>query len=177
LPSSKAIVTTIPIPNNNEDEETVRLYVNGLLAGTVTGAASFNTKPGGISLASPGDSFGNQALNAFVERVVFWNEALSDEAIAALSPTIGPPGSPADLNMDGFVDGLDLGILLGNFGSSSDAAGGELSGTAPVDGLDLGILLGEWNPAALQAPTAVPEPASWLLALLSAACLVQRRRN
>lgn len=49
--------------------------------------------------------------------------------------------------MDGFVDGLDLGILLANFDQNGiPASGGELNDTDPVDGLDLGILLGAWNP-------------------------------
>ncbi|MEO2049073.1 MAG: hypothetical protein ABGX16_21145 [Pirellulales bacterium] len=82
----------------------------------------------------------------------------------------------ADLNLNGVVDGLDLGITLGNFGSSSDEAGGELNGTDPVDGLDLGILLGDWNPASLQAPTAVPEPTAAML-LMSACCLLGLRRR
>ncbi len=57
----------------------------------------------------------------------------------------------ADLNQDGFVDGLDLGILLGNWGQNVGPAMGELSGTPPVDGLDLGILLGAWDPLPLSA--------------------------
>ncbi len=77
---------------------------------------------------------------------------------------------PADLNGDGFVDGLDLGILLGNFDQTTDPAGGELNGTAPVDGLDLGILLGAWNPPALSATRAVPEPGA--LALLALGIVV-----
>ncbi len=52
----------------------------------------------------------------------------------------------ADLNQDGFVDGLDLGILLGNWEQTVTAAQGELTSMPPVDGLDLGILLGSWNP-------------------------------
>ncbi len=70
---------------------------------------------------------------------------------------------PADLNGDGFVDGLDLGILLGNFDQTAAPSGGELNGTDPVDGLDLGILLGAWNPPALIGGVTVPEPSSLLL--------------
>ncbi len=72
---------------------------------------------------------------------------------------------PADLNGDGFVDGLDLGILLGNFDQNGiPASGGELNGTDPVDGLDLGILLGAWNPPAISA-VAVPEPSALMLVI------------
>ena len=74
---------------------------------------------------------------------------------------------PADLNMDGFVDGLDLGILLGNWNTTTTPDMGELNGTPPVDGLDLGILLGAWNPPPLSATTAVPEPHSLFLTVLA----------
>ncbi|MEO2044950.1 MAG: hypothetical protein ABGX16_00065 [Pirellulales bacterium] len=88
-----------------------------------------------------------------------------------IAPTLNLPnatissGDPADLNMDGFVDGLDLGILLGNWdGIGIPPSGGELNDTDPVDGLDLGILLGAWNPPALAAASAaVPEPTTSML--------------
>jgi len=76
---------------------------------------------------------------------------------------------PADLNGDGFVDGLDLGILLGSWDTTTTPAMGELNGTPPVDGLDLGILLGAWNPSQLSATGAVPEPSSALLLTISIA--------
>jgi hypothetical protein len=63
---------------------------------------------------------------------------------ANLAPVI--PFDPADLNQDGFVDGLDLGILLGNWGMNVSPEEGELNDTTPVNGLDLGILLIAWNP-------------------------------
>ncbi len=75
--------------------------------------------------------------------------------------------NPADLSGDGFVDGLDLGILLGNFDQTAGASGGELNGTPPVDGLDLGILLGAWNPPTLTASYAVPEPSMFVLLLIT----------
>jgi len=82
----------------------------------------------------------------------------------------------ADLNMDGFVDGLDLGILLGNFGDSGiPASGGELSGSPPVDGLDLGILLGAWDPPA--PITTVPEPSALLLVAMASLIGIPFRRR
>jgi len=79
----------------------------------------------------------------------------------------GDGPTPSDLNMDGFVDGLDLGILLGNWNTTTTPEMGELNGIPPVDGLDLGILLGAWNPSPLAVAGAVPEPST--LALLSLA--------
>lgn len=91
-----------------------------------------------------------------------------------------PLGVPADLNTDGFVDGLDLGILLGNFDQNGiPPSGGELNGTDPVDGLDLGILLGSWNPPALSALSvaSVPEPTSLALFAVAGTALLATRRT
>lgn len=49
----------------------------------------------------------------------------------------------ADFNLDGKVDGNDLGFLLGQWGSPGPDA--DLNGSGWVDGEDLGILLGQWT--------------------------------
>mgnify|MGYP001256786093 CR=1 FL=1 len=48
-----------------------------------------------------------------------------------------------DLNGDGTVDGADLGLLLGAWGSAS--CGADLNGDGTVNGADLGLLLGAWG--------------------------------
>lgn len=50
-------------------------------------------------------------------------------------------GNPADYNNDGVVDGQDLGILLGGWGSADT----DLTGDGITDGADLGLLLGAWG--------------------------------
>lgn len=52
---------------------------------------------------------------------------------------------PADLDGSGVVDGTDLGLLLGAWGTADLAA--DLDASSVVDGTDLGILLGSWGPA------------------------------
>ena len=64
------------------------------------------------------------------------------------------PMCAADINDDGVVDGIDLGILLGNWSipPGSPGCGGTLGDCASdlntdglVDGLDLGIVLASWS--------------------------------
>ena len=64
---------------------------------------------------------------------------------------------PEDFNQDGFVDGLDLGVILGFWGQSVGPESGELNGISPIDGLDLGIFLGAWNPPPVVAAATVEE--------------------
>ncbi|MDZ4832090.1 MAG: hypothetical protein SGJ09_18090 [Phycisphaerae bacterium] len=52
------------------------------------------------------------------------------------------PDCPADLNGDGTVDGADLSILLGAWGSASF---GDVDCSGGVDGSDLSVLLGSWG--------------------------------
>ena len=51
----------------------------------------------------------------------------------------------ADLNGDGSVDGIDLGVMLGNWGPGGET---DLNQDGSVDGVDLGILLGGWGACA-----------------------------
>ena len=52
-------------------------------------------------------------------------------------------GEGPDANGDGAVDGADLGLLLGAWGTADDAFDYNDDGT--VDGADLGVLLGAWT--------------------------------
>lgn len=65
-----------------------------------------------------------------------------------------PPAFVADLNADGSVDGTDLNILLGNWGTSPEVGhgcdglqpcAGDINADQMIDGLDLAILLSEWT--------------------------------
>ena len=48
-----------------------------------------------------------------------------------------------DLNGDGRINGADLAILLGSWGTDGD---GDLDGDGNVDGVDLAKMLGNWTP-------------------------------
>ncbi|MEN9642713.1 MAG: hypothetical protein RIR77_1902, partial [Planctomycetota bacterium] len=48
------------------------------------------------------------------------------------------------INLDGFVAGADLGILLGDWAQAISRS--DLDNDGLVTGADLGILLGDWGP-------------------------------
>ena len=58
-----------------------------------------------------------------------------------LTITCGTP-CVSDLTGDGIVDGGDLGVLLGGWGTDV----GDLDGSGVTDGGDLGVMLGAWGP-------------------------------
>ncbi|HMN96136.1 MAG TPA: hypothetical protein PKC43_07475 [Phycisphaerales bacterium] len=72
------------------------------------------------------------------------------EAVLALVPQIVsrfrviPQRTPcADLNGDQTTDGVDLGVLLSQWGGPGSA---DLNGDGIVDSADLGLLLTAWGP-------------------------------
>jgi hypothetical protein len=58
---------------------------------------------------------------------------------------VGDVVFPATLTGGGFVNGEDLGLLLGTWGPCSGVCKADLNGDGQVDGADLGILLGAWG--------------------------------
>lgn len=116
----------------------------------------------GAGDGSSGQNFEGLALGSQLADGSWVLLGVSDDGGSSTSSTIASwqltPNFTEDLNNDGFVDGLDLGILLGNWNTNTTPDQGELDGTPPIDGLDLGILLGAWNPPPATNTITVPEP-------------------
>lgn len=87
-------------------------------------------------------------------------------------------GRPGDLDMDGDVDGVDLGLAFTNFtgpaGTGKDASTGDLDGDGDVDGVDLAQAFSNFTGPL--SPANVPEPGS-LVILMSLTGLLSRRRR
>ncbi len=58
-------------------------------------------------------------------------------------PSVVPPLT--DLNWDGSTDGIDLGLLLAEWGPVDTDALADVTGDGFVDGLDLAQLLANWG--------------------------------
>ena len=53
--------------------------------------------------------------------------------------------SPADLNGDGVVDSIDLGLFLASWGTCADPCPADFDGNGVVNGFDLGMLISAWG--------------------------------
>jgi len=71
--------------NNDEANETAKVYLNGHLRGEFVGSAAFNTDFGGVFSAILGDTFGNTQFVGVYERYAIWDEVLTDSQVAAMS--------------------------------------------------------------------------------------------
>lgn len=72
-----------------------------------------------------------------------WVQHGRSAPVAMDSATIAiGPSNPADLNGDGSVNGLDLTMLLSNWGGSGQ---GDTNGDGAVNGLDLAVILASWT--------------------------------
>ncbi|MBN2291834.1 MAG: PEP-CTERM sorting domain-containing protein [Pirellulales bacterium] len=98
---------------------------------------------------------------------------------AQMDDWLAQTGLPGDFNLDGYVDVTDLGIMAGNYGTTSGMmwSNGDANLDNAVDVSDLGILAGNYGSSAAGAAAAVPEPSMLcLLGLGSLAMMLLRRR-
>ena len=73
------------------------------------------------------------------------NECLWLPRFSTLERMRIPPACAGDLNADGSVDGIDLGMLLSRWGGGGAA---DLDRNGAIDGADLGVMLGNWGSCA-----------------------------
>ena len=94
----------------------------------------------------PAPPLGSNTLEFYFQANALDGPANTFPSQGASNPMSISVPNPADINNDGVVDGVDLGLLLGAWGTSDPDA--DLNGDGTVDGVDLGLLLGAWTPAA-----------------------------
>lgn len=106
-------------------------------------AVGYATSAGGHVAAGP------FALHSVIGECVSGATVSSDSSILTTGfITVSPSdlGCIGDLFPDGTVNGVDLGILLAQWGPASPTTVSDLNRDGAVDGNDLGVLLGAWGP-------------------------------
>jgi hypothetical protein len=119
------------------------------LVGLITGFVSANTTIDSIVL--PG---GTSAVGAYTLASVY-GQPTSLEAASASNRVLEPGflcieaddiANPGDLNHDGLVNGVDLAIVLSNWGAcGSGPCPGDIDRDGLVNGVDLAIVLSNWG--------------------------------
>ena len=94
------------------------------------------TVPSDVRLSLP------LAVSADGKTIVGAGRSAAGQVIFVLDVHPAAVPCPGDLNADGSVNGLDLGVLLGSWDQRGVA---DLNEDGVVNGLDLGILLGNWG--------------------------------
>ena len=61
--------------NNDEANETLKVYIDGQLDATIVGSAVFLPNVGGVFSSFFGDGYGNSPFNGYYERLMFWDES------------------------------------------------------------------------------------------------------
>jgi hypothetical protein len=106
----------------------------------------------------------------------------ADQPIAELLSENAGVALRGDFNMDGSVNGIDVGILIANFGRlDALMQEGDANGDHRVDGLDVGTVVSQWTSAGSLMPLSgvrlaaspLPEPATWS-SLLTVVTLMMR---
>ena len=122
------------------------------------------------------DAAGNvHIVDNLSERLQVWSPGGNTLAVTGSDGTfsVTDPSTSflaGDFNGDGFVDGADLSLLLGNWGSNVPPTPSGWDGAAPteplIDASELSALLGTWGqgtPPSAAGAGQVPEPSSVLL--------------
>lgn len=125
---------------------TYTFYANGIFLGTATTAITIPDSSLGLSI---GQAENLGFLDGRIDDVQIYNRALSFQEVNYLFDFPGNevPANicASDLNGDTVVDGGDLGILLGQWGTCAGCSA-DFNADGLVDGADLGVLLGSWGP-------------------------------
>jgi glucose/arabinose dehydrogenase len=97
---------------------------------------------GRLESVQPFDAGLQNLAGIFADEV---NECLWLPRFSTLERMRIPPACAGDLNADGSVDGIDLGMLLSRWGGGGAA---DLDRNGAIDGADLGVMLGNWGSCA-----------------------------
>lgn len=139
----------------------VRAAFLALLAGVGTVASPAATRSAGVSLAWWSESCGAASIGGAGGLGLLATLGQHDAVSVASGRHrleggywawgAGPVGSfscRGDLNVDGMIDGLDLGAMLSAWGACSPLDPADLTSDGWIDSNDLGVLLGAWGDCA-----------------------------
>jgi uncharacterized protein YkwD len=147
-------VTVIATDVANGQKFTTTTYGSGGYNLDLVSGRSYN-------IVASGPGFGQYSASG----IFIGQDNVKHDFITTSTPLLG------DANMDGVVNRLDVAVVSGNFGLATGAlwGNGDFNFDGKVTVADLMIVQRNLAPAG--SPTAVPEPSTLLLSMLSLACV------
>src|SRR5262249_30920118 len=126
----------------------------------------------------------------FSEAQILQHAGLTYGGSDTLAALIGPysnyvtsyapaPAGAGDANNDKIVNGQDIAQLASSWLNIGSNRAGDINGDGIVNGQDIAVIASNWLTNYGGGPgggTAVPEPSTWLLAILGGALLMTARR-
>ena len=169
-------------------EDSLRVYIDGVLSDTYEGIASIGILPqslrddwsfwnsstlqvGGSYRGSP--PYQPEAFDGLMEKFTFFDTVLTDAQVLALT-TAPVGGVGGDFDDDDDVDGSDFLIWQRGLGVGTTHAEGDADHSGVIDGADLTIWQNQFGgpPSASATVAAIPEPASSLLVAVAMSTFV-----
>jgi hypothetical protein len=162
---------------------TVKGYIDGVLASTSTTGSAPNGRAAITDVLHIFGDEDNETAAGLINSLAFYDEVLSDAAIAALGAASAtgipvPVVNDADFDNNGVVDGADFLRWQRGFGTSGTNAQGDADGNGVINAADLVIWKASYGGApAAAAVGAVPEPASLAMLTVGAFATIGLRRR
>ena len=117
-------------------------------AGGIPGATGYGLRAGSNTLGPVGNTYCRLSCADAAGQYVLTESlgaSFTAQWVVALNGNngvnCGAPSCPADFNNDGLRDGLDMTVILSNWGGP----GGDVNGDGTTDGLDMTVLLSGWG--------------------------------
>jgi hypothetical protein len=133
----------------------------------------------------------NAGVPLFTESQILQHAGLTYGGSDTLAAAIGPfssyvisyapkPACAGDANNDGIVNAQDIATVASHWLSIGSNVSGDVNGDGIVNGQDIAVIASHWLTmygGGAGNGTPVPEPSSWLLAILGGALLMSARRS
>ncbi len=147
----------------------------GTFAGEVSRSISDYNVVEHLYFAVP--STGYYGIRVKFDGVVFGSQTLEEYGLAWWGGP-EPVMLPGDVNVDGWVAGGDLSIIITNWGmTGATREQGDLNGNGTVDGLDYTEVLTYWGTGSPpEPPSGIPEPATLGLMMIGGLALLRCKR-
>ena len=150
---TKMALSASPCPATGATMTSIAYNDDNCACSSGCGTTGISAYSSALNLTNTGLPLTQELIAGQAYKLVMGSYSATSGSISGSLVIDGPAQPPAsclgDLNLDGVVNGADLGLLLGAWGAcpgGTPGCLGDLNVDGVVNGADLGLLLGAWGP-------------------------------